>query len=74
MPQQDQTQLLSQQQAAEILGVSPRTLEGWRYRGAPEPGLPFVKIGGAVRYRRRDLDAFIEGRMRTSTSDAAASQ
>lgn len=49
--------LLSQQQAAEFLGFSERTLEGWRYRGE---GPIHVKVGGRVRYRMADLRAFAE--------------
>ncbi len=53
--------LLTREQAAEYLGVSKNTLEVWattkRYP------LPYTKIGRCVRYRRRDLDRFIEDRM-----------
>ena len=52
--------LLTTQQAAEFLGVTPGTLEVWRctrrYR------LPWVKIGSKVRYRKADLDAWLESR------------
>lgn len=48
--------LLTETQAAEILRVSPRTLQGWRHRGE---GPPYVKMGAAVRYRRDDLRRFI---------------
>jgi excisionase family DNA binding protein len=50
--------LLNRGEAARILGVKPQTLAVWvttkRY------GLPFVKIGSLVKYKRRDLDQFIE--------------
>ena len=65
----DTDALLTQKQAANLLGLSPRTLEGWRYRGTPEPGLPFVKFGLAVRYRKSDVIAFRNARLRSSTSD-----
>lgn len=58
--------LLNQDQAAEVLGVSPRTLESWRYNGG---GPRFYKLGQAVRYRAEDLDAWIEAGARHSTSD-----
>ncbi len=51
-------ELLSQKQAAEILGLSPKTLEKWRSLGTPR--LAFVRLGSAVRYRMCDLDRFIE--------------
>ena len=51
--------LLTQQEAAKLIGVEPRTLEAWRARGSYQ--LPFVKIGPRiVRYRLRDLEAWIE--------------
>jgi hypothetical protein len=51
--------------AAGYLGVSPTTLEIWRSTG--RYGLPFEKIGRAVRYRQSALDAFIAARTFTST-------
>lgn len=49
--------LLTETEAAAILTISPATLRRWRWI---EKGPQFVKIGGAVRYRRADLTAFIE--------------
>lgn len=52
--------LLTREQAADYLGITPRTLAVWacvkRYN------LPYVKVGRLVKYRRADLDAFIEHR------------
>ena len=53
----DHPTYLSTRQAAELLGVSPRTLE--RYRGSGE-GPPYMKVGPRVRYARADLDAWME--------------
>lgn len=50
--------LLKPAEAARCLQISPTTLQTWRYKN-PER-LPFVKVGGQVRYRREDLDLFIE--------------
>ena len=49
--------LLTPEQAAEILGTTVGTLAVWRCRR--EHGIPYVKIGGSVRYRREDLEADI---------------
>jgi excisionase family DNA binding protein len=49
--------LFSTKEAAAYLTVQPETLEAWRYRGV---GLRFIKIGHLVRYRKIDLDGFIE--------------
>lgn len=53
-------QLLDTDQAAEFLGVSPTTLTTWRCTQRYD--LPYVKIGGLVRYREDDLNQFIESR------------
>ena len=51
--------LLSQAEAAVILGLkNAKTLAVWRCTNKYE--LPYVKYGRTVRYRRKDLDAFIE--------------
>jgi len=60
------SQLLNTKQAANYLAVSNAFLERDRWAGAR---IPFVKIGSrAVRYRLSDLDDYIEGSIRTSTS------
>lgn len=51
--------LLATKQAAIYLGLSPYTLEKWRTQGI---GPRFVRLGAkAIRYRKSDLDAFIDG-------------
>lgn len=55
--------------AGQKLGLSPRTLQHYRVTGE---GPPYTKLGGTngpVRYRLRDLDSYIEQRLRRSTSD-----
>ena len=59
---------LDSDQAADYLGLKRTTLEAWRCRGG---GPQFVKLGRLVKYRRADLDAFIESRIRSNTSEAA---
>jgi excisionase family DNA binding protein len=59
--------LLTNSEAALYLSVSNAFLERDRWAGAR---IPFIKIGSrAVRYRKSDLDKYIEGQVRTSTSD-----
>jgi hypothetical protein len=58
--------VLDTRAAADFLGLSPRTLEGLRVKGG---GIPFVKIGGAVRYRLATLEAYLQQQERASTSD-----
>lgn len=61
------SRLVTERDASELLGVSMRTLQKWRLQGK---GPSFVKLGHAVRYDVRDLEAYIEGGRRRSTSDA----
>jgi len=56
-PIEDLDVLLREQDAADLLCLSVRTLQSWRIRLA---GPPFVQVGRAVRYRRRDLIAWID--------------
>lgn len=59
--------LYNTKQAANYLGVSSAFLERDRWAGAR---IPFVKLGTrSVRYRLADLEAFVAGRIRTSTVD-----
>ncbi len=58
---------LSNLDAADLLGLSPRTLERLRIEGR---GPAFLKLGRRVVYARTDLVAWAEMRRRSSTSDA----
>ena len=60
--------LLSEQEAAELLTVSPGTLSVWRSTG--RYNLPFLKVGRMVRYRRDDLLAWLKTRTRESGATA----
>ena len=61
-------QLLTTKEAAAILGVHHHTLTKARsYR--TEPMIPFVRVGGTVRYKPDDIEAYIESR--TERPDAA---
>jgi excisionase family DNA binding protein len=57
---------LSNREAADYLGLKAATLNKWRVFG---DGPPFIKVGHLVRYRKADLDAFLQSRLRRSTSD-----
>lgn len=61
-------ELLTTAEAARYLGMSKAFLERDRWAGAR---IPFVRLGSrSVRYRVSDLDAYIEGRLQRSTSEA----
>lgn len=56
---------ITETDAADYLCQSVRTLQKWRVTGY---GPQFYKPGRSVRYRRRDLRAWAESRMRKNTS------
>ncbi|NJL27402.1 MAG: helix-turn-helix domain-containing protein [Thermoanaerobaculia bacterium] len=59
--------LLTSVEAARHLGFSPRTLENWRLSGA---GPAYLRVSArCVRYRQSDLDAWVQQKLRRSTSD-----
>lgn len=64
---------LTQGEAAEVLKLSPRTLERWRVE-PPKGGnpLPFARAGRRILYRREDINAFVEARLFTNTTEAEA--
>lgn len=56
---------------AEYLGVPFHTVRAWRYR-RPEPvGPPFVVIGRHKRYRRADVDAWLDAQVTPTARKAA---
>lgn len=57
----DAAPTLTTKEAAEYLGLSPNTLAGWRYMNT---GPTYQRLGTSrrakVRYRRADLDQWLE--------------
>lgn len=62
---QQSVALLTERQTSEQLNIPMVTLRTWRTRGG---GPMFVKLGRVVRYRQRDLDAWIEARVHANTA------
>ena len=56
--------LLGEVQAARLLNLSVRTLQAWRTKRS---GPAFVRAGRAIRYRRRDLYAWMDANTVSST-------
>ena len=58
--------LFNEKETAEMLGLASQTLSTWRSsssrRKRRKVGLPFILVGGAVRYRLRDIEAFLDSR------------
>ena len=48
--------LLTEFEACEYLRIRQRQLYTWRIQGF----IPFIRIGRAIRYRKRDLDAALD--------------
>ena len=71
---QEERQLLREDEAAQFCDVSPRSLQRWRWAGN---GPRFIRLGGtrrgAVRYRRSDLERYLEERTINTTSEELAS-
>ena len=57
---------LHETEVAKILSIKVSTLRRWRWAGT---GPAFLKIGAAVRYDPAVLRSYLEGQVRTSTSD-----
>jgi len=60
-----QQALLTDKEAADYLNVSVSFLRKSRLGKHPR-GPAFIRIGRLVRYRQKDLDAFIDGKVITS--------
>ena len=59
---------LTEEEAARVIGVAPKTMRNWRVKGI---GPPFVVTGPKlIRYRPPDLRAYQEANLRRSTSRA----
>lgn len=67
------TDLLTTDEAAQLLAVAPKTLRKWRYTGG---GPMAVKLGPSrtspVRYRRRDLERWLSQRVESRTHERAS--
>lgn len=58
-------ELLTDEQAASLLNIERQTLAVWRSSG--RHSLPFVRVGRCIRYRRSDLEKWLDQRVVTST-------
>ncbi|MGJ3223792.1 helix-turn-helix transcriptional regulator [Micromonospora aurantiaca (nom. illeg.)] len=52
-------------EVAEYLGINPQTLYNWRAKGV---GPKSCKVGGRVKYRLADVDAWLESGARGDAS------
>lgn len=54
-----ETRTWSNVEAAEYLGLTPGTLRVW----VSKKKIPYVKVGGKVRFRKSDLDGFLDANL-----------
>lgn len=62
-----QAEIMTTAEAAQYCRLGKPTMERFRLTGE---GAAYLKLGGAVRYRRTDLEAWLESRLTRSTSEA----
>lgn len=62
---------MDQTDLAERWNISARTLERWRWIGE---GPRYVKLGGRVRYRLEDVEAYEAQQARASTAETGEGQ
>ena len=64
-----QLEILNTREAADYVRLAKPTMERFRLTG---DGPPYCQLGGAVRYRKTDLDSWLESRRIRSTSERGA--
>jgi hypothetical protein len=65
------SELLVELEAAEVMRLSPRTLQQWRVQGR---GPPFIRLGRAIRYRRSAIAEYLAAHTAASTTEADAAR
>lgn len=59
---QENEKLLNDRQAAELLGVKPKTVHAWKQKGL----LPSHRLGGRIFYKRGEILAALEANTQAS--------
>lgn len=65
-PIEEAKDLLTNNEAAELLRIKPNTLQKWRSK---EKGPPFHKIEGVIRYKKSDIDSYLRERRTVPEGD-----
>ncbi len=66
-PSRNPNRLLTEKEVEAEYGINHRTLQAWRVRRSD--GIPFIHLGRAVRYRVKDVEAWLDSQTKRSTSD-----
>ena len=61
------TEVMTTIEAAAYVGLKKPTMERFRFLGQ---GPAYCKLGGAVRYRKKDLDEWLDSRLVSSVKEA----
>ena len=61
------TEVMTTVEAAAYVGLKKPTMERFRFLGQ---GPAYCKLGGAVRYRKKDLDEWLDSRLVSSVEEA----
>jgi excisionase family DNA binding protein len=61
--------LLTPQDVADLLKISLHTLASWR-RQAQQHDLPWIEVGGSIRYRSTDVQGWLDKRTLGGTLQA----
>lgn len=64
-----ENELLTTEQLAELLSLRTNTIEVWRLKGH---GPRFCKLGRSIRYRRADVEEWINENIYQNTSQTAS--
>lgn len=65
LPQsEDYSELLTNEEAANYLGITPNSLEVWRCTKRYK--LPYIRVGRLIKYRKFDLNNFLKSRTVTA--------
>jgi hypothetical protein len=66
---QDLKLLVTEREAATLIGLSYRTLQRWRWVGR---GPRYAKIGAAVRYELAELRRYVKANTRPASAERSA--
>jgi len=61
--------LLNTKEASEYLGLSEKTLSNSRWSGVGVC-IDFIKLGSSVKYRKSELDKYIEANTHSNTGES----
>lgn len=62
---------MSTEELSEITGHARATIEGWRNTGRKNSGPPYYKFGRLVRFKRSEVEAWLEKCRHASHAEAA---